>query len=121
MFTITVGTEKQVAYANDIIRKPIVNVEKHIAEIEHDAAIVAEKFGQRLVDLDNIPILRDAISRYEKIMDDSADTLTAKAVIEAHKESGSYFQRVMWRCLSRSFKAAGFDGEISRVANWAAP
>lgn len=119
MFSITIGTEKQVAYANDIIRKPIANVEKKIEKIESDAVIIAEKYGQRDKDLDIIPVLRNAISYYEKTMDNSAEMLTADFVIKNYKENSSCFQRIMWKCLSHAFKEAGFSGE--NVHNWASP
>lgn len=119
MISITVGTEKQVAYANDIIRKPILNVEKKIARIEEDAAIESEKFGKRLIDLDNIPILKNAISYYAQTIDNSAEMLTASFVIKNYKEDSSYFQRIMWKCLSHAFKEAGYSGK--HVENWAAP
>lgn len=117
MFNVTIGTEKQVAYANDIIRKPIVNVEKNIAQIESDSAIIAEKYGKRNKDLDIIPVLKNAIAYYEKTIDDSADMLTAEFVIKNYKASSSFFQRIMWKCLSYAFKEAGFSGE--NVQNWA--
>lgn len=118
MFSVTVGTEKQVAYANDIIRKPIINVEKKIDEIEHDSAMLAEKYGQRNPQLDTIPILRDAIKSYEKTIDASADLLTAEFVIKNYK-TWNMFQRTMWKCLSHAFREAGYDGQ--NVENWAAP
>ena len=119
MFSITIGTEKQVAYANDIIRNPIANVDKKIEKIESDAVIIAEKYGQRDKDLDIIPVLRNAISYYEKTMDNSAEMLTADFVIKNYKENSSCFQRIMWKCLSHAFKEAGFSGE--NVHNWASP
>lgn len=120
MFAVTIGTEKQIAYANDIIRKPIANVEKSIAQVEADAAMYQAKFGKRLPQLDIIPVLRSAIAYYEKTIDDSAENLTAKVVIESYQR-GNLFQRTMWKCLSHAFREAGLDGDIQRVANWAAP
>lgn len=120
MYTLTTGTEKQIKYANDIIRKPIKNVEKSIAQVEEDAVMYQAESGERLPQLDIIPVLRSAIAYYEKKIDDSAANLTAKVVIESFQRD-NLFQRTMWKCLSHAFREAGLDGDIQRVANWAAP
>ena len=109
MFTITSGTEKQVKYANDIIRKPIINVEHNIAELEHDNELHMDAYGKEIPNVKIIPVLRRAIAIYEKKIDESAESLTAKVVIESYRDY-NMFQRLMWGCLSQAFTEEGFAG-----------
>lgn len=51
MFSVTVGTEKQVAYANDIIRKPIINVEKKSTKLSMIPPCLPKNMGKEIHNL----------------------------------------------------------------------
>lgn len=96
--TITDGTEKQNAWANDIIRKPINQVKESIARFEFEVA--------RYHTVCPIEPLRNAIMAYEARLNEYADTLTARFVIDNRE----HFCRMMYNIVAKSLKAAGFNG-----------
>ena len=101
MMNITNGTEKQNAWANEIIRKPVDSVKNNIANVERYVEMGIEEDGIVVS-----PLLA-AIEIYENRLNEFAATLTANYVIE----NRSIFCRLMWQCISISFKAAGLKCE----------
>ena len=97
MKIIANGTEKQNAWANDIIRKPVEKVRENINRAERYAAMGCE--GEDIV----CAPLCSAIEKYEKRLDEFSDTLTAQFVIERRDQ----FCRMMWGFVSDSFAEAG--------------
>lgn len=96
--TITDGTEKQNAWANEIIRRPITQVKESIARLE-----VEIKYGHAV---SSIEPLRAAIAAYETRLKEYADTLTARFVIDNRE----HFCRMMYNIVAKSLKAAGLNG-----------
>lgn len=96
--TIADGTEKQNAWANEIIRKPIAQVKESIAWLETEI-----KYGHTVR---SIEPLRAAIAAYETRLKEFADTLTARFVIDNRE----HFSRMMYNIVAKSLKAAGLNG-----------
>ena len=99
MMNITTGTEKQNAWANDIISKPVKSVQENVERIEKYVAMGYENDGTV------INPLRAAIEIYENRLNEFAATLTASYVIE----NRSIFSRLMQQCISIAFKNAGME------------
>lgn len=97
MKIINSGTEKQNTWANDIIRKPVEKVQANIDRAERYAAMGCE--GEDIV----CAPLHAAIEKYEKRLDEFADTLTAQFVIEWKDQ----FNRMMVGFVASAFAEAG--------------
>lgn len=97
------GTEKQNAWASDIVNNPIKQVVESIA--------VAERSVERGHECDGVVIepLRAAITMYETRLNENADTLTTRFVIE----NRAYFSRMMYNFVAKSLKAAGLNNQHS--------
>lgn len=96
--TIVDGTDKQNAWANEILRKPIAQVKESISWLE-----VEIKYGHTVK---SIEPLRAAIAEYETRLVAFADTLTARFVIDNRAQ----FSRMMYNIVAKSLKAAGLNG-----------
>ena len=102
MITINMtGTEKQIAWANDIINTPVTNVEYIIAQWNRPGF---ESLAAA------IPAIRSAIARYETDMTTvlAPKLADAKFVIEKR----SRFSAMLRAAISEAVKAEGHDHAI---------
>lgn len=106
MKIINNGTEKQNAWANDIIQRPVKCVQANIERAERYAAMGCE--GEDIV----CAPLRAAIEMYEKRLDEFSEQLTAEFVIEWRDQ----FHRMMWQFVSKAFAAANL--KCSNPSAW---
>ncbi len=99
MLTITSGTEKQNAWANSIIRKPVESVLRHLERVDEAIAAGCEQDGVVIAPL------KAAIELYEGQLDAVADQITARYAIDNRDN----FQRLMWAAIKHTFKLAGLN------------
>lgn len=109
MFQVTKGTQKQIDYANDILRRPIYCVLGWIAQREE---AIGMKYKGHEADRDRLnvlaPVLHDAIAMYEQTIAGAADQLTAQYVIDNYKRTNPFW-RLMRSCVGAAMQKAGIE------------
>lgn len=109
MFRVITGTEKQIDYANDILRRPIYCVMGWIAQAEETVTMDykrAKEDREHLTVL--VPVLHDAISIYEEALCGAKEQLIARYVIDNY-ERNNMFWRLMYSCIGAAMKKAGIE------------